>query len=105
MELLIINFGLNGITENDYRAICDSIAPAFAAVPGLATKVWLADPSSGVYGGVYTFENPDAVNTFLASQLFAQVGAMEGLADISVRRFGVLSAPTEVTRGLIGAVV
>ena len=44
------NFNLNGITETDYAAGCDQIAPAFAAVPGLVTKVWLADSDAGVYG-------------------------------------------------------
>ena len=43
MELLIINVGLSGIGEAEYRAVCDQLAPAFAAVPGLVSKVWLAD--------------------------------------------------------------
>ena len=103
MELLIINFGLSGIAESDYRGVCDELAPAFAAVPGLASKVWLADSVSGVYGGVYTFENAAALDAFLASELFAGVGAMPTLCNISVRRFGVLADPTAVTRGLVGA--
>ena len=103
MELLIINFGLSGITESDYRAVCDELAPAFAAVPGLASKVWLADGDTGIYGGVYTFENAAAVDAFLGSELFAGVGAMPTLRDITVRRFGVLAGPTAVTRGLVGA--
>ncbi len=105
MELLIINFNLNGITEADYAAVCDQIAPAFAAVPGLVTKVWLADSTAGVYGGIYTFDSGGALEAFLASDLFAQVGAMKELRGISVRRFGVLAAPTAVTRGLVGASV
>ncbi len=103
MELLIVNFNLNGITEADYAAVCDQIAPAFAEVPGLLTKVWLADSRGGVYGGVYTFETSVALDAFLTSDLFAQVGAMKELAGITVRRFGVLAAPTAVTRGLVGA--
>ena len=103
MELLIINFGLSGIGEADYRTVCDQLAPAFADVPGLATKVWLADTGSGTYGGVYTFEGAAAVDAFLGSELFAAVGAMPTLRDITVRRFGVLEGPTAVTRGLVGA--
>jgi Putative mono-oxygenase ydhR len=102
MEMLIINFRLEGITETDYRTVCDEIAPAFASVPGLVSKVWLADSVEGVYGGVYTFENANAVDTFLGSELFAQVAAMKALSNISVRRFGVLAEPTRVTRGLVG---
>lgn len=103
MEIVIINFSLKGMTEYEYEKMCDEVAPAFAAVPGLASKVWLADRTTGVYGGVYTFENGASVDAFMGSELFAQVGAIPGLAGISVRRFGVLSAPTAVTRGLVGA--
>lgn len=104
MEIVIINFSLKGMTEDEYEKMCDEVAPAFAAVPGLASKVWLADRTSGVYGGVYTFENGASADAFMSSELFAQVGAIPGLAEIVVRRFGVLSAPTAVTRGLVGAV-
>lgn len=99
MEILVINFSLEGVTEADYRKMCDDIAPAFAAVPGLVSKVWLADRASGVYGGVYTFENGAALDTYLASDLFAQVAANPALVDITVRRFEVLSEPTAITHG------
>ena len=58
--------------------MCDEVAPAFAAVPGLVSKVWLADRENGVYGGVYTFENGAAVDAYLASDLLAQVAANSG---------------------------
>ena len=62
--------------------------------------MWLGHCAEGVFGGVYAFESARAVDVFLASELFASVGATPGLANISVRRFGVLEAPTAVTRGL-----
>lgn len=103
MEIVIVNFSLEGMSESEYEKACDELAPAFAAVPGLASKVWLADRVGGVYGGVYTFEDGAAADAFIGSELFAGVGATPGLAGISVRRFEVLSAPTSVTRGLVGA--
>ena len=77
MEILVINFSLEGMTESEYQSGCDDVAPAFAAVPGLVSKVWLADRANGVYGGVYTFENGQgaAVDAYLASDLLAQVAA------------------------------
>ena len=101
MELLIVNFSLEGMSEEQYERQCDEVAPAFAAVPGLVSKVWLADRAEGVFGGVYTFDSAAAVDDFLASELFAAVCATPGLVNISVRRFGVLAAPTEVTRGIV----
>ena len=103
MEILVINFSLEGMTEPEYRNLCDDVAPAFAAVAGLVSKVWLADRANGVYGGVYTFENGAAVDAFLASDLLAQVAANPAFVDISVRRFEVLAEPTAITHGLATA--
>jgi Putative mono-oxygenase ydhR len=103
VEILVINFSLEGMTESEYRNLCDEVAPAFAAVPGLVSKVWLADRPNGVYGGVYTFETGAALDAYLASDLLAQVAANPALVDITVRRFEVLSDPTAITHGLASA--
>src|SRR3954454_17730067 len=103
MEILIVNFSLVGITESEYGDLSDNAAPAFAAVPGLVSKVWLADRANGVYGGVYTFENGAALDTYLSSDLLAQVAANPAFVDITVRRFEVLSEPTAITHGLAAA--
>ena len=102
MEILLINFSLEEMTESEYRKLCDEVAPAFASVPGLVTKVWLADRENGVYGGVYTFENGAALDAYLTTDL-SNVAAIPGLVDISVRRFEVLAEPTAITRGLVTA--
>ena len=100
MQILIVNFNLDGLSEDEFASSCDEIAPAFAAVPGLVSKVWLADRAEGIFGGVYTFESEQALDDYLESDLWAAVGATPGLVNISVRRFGVLDGPTRVTRGL-----
>jgi hypothetical protein len=101
VEILVINFSL-AMTETEYRKMCDEVAPAFAAVPGLVSKVWLADRVNGVYGGVYTFESGEALDAHLASDL-GQVAAIPGLVDVSVHRFEVLTEPTTITHGLAPA--
>jgi hypothetical protein len=100
MQILIVNFNLDGLSEQEFASSCDELAPAFAAVPGLLSKVWLADRAEGIFGGVYMFESKEAVDDYLQSDLWAGVGATPGLVNISVRRFGVLEGPTRVTRGL-----
>jgi hypothetical protein len=99
VQILIVNFSLDGLSEEDFENGCDELAPVFAAVPGLVSKVWLADRAEGTFGGVYTFESEKAVDDYLGSELFAGIGATPGLVNISVRRFGVLEGPTRVTRG------
>jgi hypothetical protein len=99
MEVLIVNFELQGMSEAEYYRLCDEVAPAFAAVPGLAAKIWLANVSTNTFGGVYTFEDAAALDAFLSSDLFHQVGATPGFANVVVRSFGTLAGPTRVTRG------
>jgi quinol monooxygenase YgiN len=105
MHILIVNFHLKGVTEQQFTGLCDQIAPAFAAVPGLLSKVWLKDSASGTYGGVYTFESREAFERYKASDLFKNVATNPNLADISARDFAVIEAPTRVTRGLATASV
>ena len=100
MQILIVNFNLDGMTEEDFEHGCEELAPVFAAVPGLVSKVWLADRAEGIFGGVYTFKSEQALDDYLQSDLFAKVGATPAFVNISVRRFGVLDGPTRVTRGL-----
>ena len=101
MDALIVNFSLEGISEAEYVALCDQLAPTFAAIDGLLSKVWLSDPDSNSFGGVYLFDSTAAIDRFLGSQLFADVASHPNLADARATRFGVLEAPTRVTRGLV----
>jgi hypothetical protein len=100
MHIQIVNFQLNGIDEAQYRQVCDEGAAVFAAIPGLISKVWLADQSTNTYGGVYTWRDPQAMQAYLDSDLFRGVLANPHLTGASSQEFGVLEAPTEVTRGL-----
>ena len=103
MHILIVNFTLAGVTEQQYAGLCDQIAPAFAAVPGLISKMWLADPASGTYGGVYVWQDREALERFKASDLFKGVVSHPNLTNVTAREFGVLEAPTQLTRGMLAS--
>jgi len=105
VHIQIVNFQLTGIDEAQFRQQSDELAPAFAALPGLISKVWLSDPASGTYGGVYTWENRAAMEGYLASDLFNAVKNHPNLAGVTSRSFEVLEGPTRVTRGLVTAAV
>ena len=51
MHIQVINFNLEGINRAEYEAVCDELAGAFAALPGLISKHWLADEENNTYGG------------------------------------------------------
>lgn len=99
MHVLVVTFVLEGITEAEYYRGCDEEAPAFADIPGLIAKVWLADPASNRYGGVYTFRDQASLEAYVASELFRSIGETPGLVGVDVQRFGVLEGPTRTTHG------
>ncbi len=99
MKVQIITFQLNGIDDEAYRGMCDELAPAFAAVPGLQRKLWLADRDANTYGGVYVFSDANAQEAFAGSDLFAAVASNPNLTEITSRVFDVLAGPTTVTGG------
>lgn len=103
MHIQIITFRLRDMDEAGYRQLCEEVAPAFAEVPGLVSKVWLADPATNTYGGVLTWRGRRAMEEFATSELFHTVERHPNFADVSSVEFGVLEGPTRVTRGLVEA--
>jgi heme-degrading monooxygenase HmoA len=100
MHIQVINFHLKDLSEVHYRDVCDELAPAFAEIPGLVSKVWLANHATNTYGGVYTWSSRDAMEEFTKSELFKAVATNPNLANIASADFDVLEDPTRVTRGL-----
>jgi hypothetical protein len=98
MHIKIVTFRLREMDEAGYRAVCSELAPAFAEVPGLLTKIWLGDPAGNTYGGVYLFRDVESAEAYGASELMAGVAASSRFADVTVRDFGVYEDLTAVTQ-------
>ena len=43
MHVQIVNFNLKDMTDAGFRSMANKFAPAFASVPGVLGKIWLAD--------------------------------------------------------------
>ena len=100
MHIQIINFQLKDLSEGEWHAQAEEVAPAFAEVPGLISKVWLANPSTNTYGGLYTWATREAMDKYVKSDLFNAVATNPNLAGITSIDFDVLENPTSVTRRL-----
>ena len=98
MHILIINFNLNDLTRAQYEEVCDSLAETFAGVPGLVSKHWLANEEANTYGGVYLWENRQAMLDYKESELFASIGANPALVNVTATDFEVMAGPSKVTR-------
>ncbi len=101
MHIQIINFRLEGISEEDYRRLTESIAPAFANLPGLVSKTWLANGETNTYGGVYVFSDREAMEAYKQTDIYKGVQANPHFENVTVTDFAVVENATRTTRGHI----
>tara|TARA_B100000676_G_C17258419_1_gene426928 strand:- start:54 stop:356 length:303 start_codon:yes stop_codon:yes gene_type:complete len=98
MVIQVVNFNLEGIGHQDYLAATVDVAPAFNDVKGLKSKVWLSDEANNVYGGVYTWENRQAMEDYLNSEFYDQVlGSNPSFVNITYKAYDVLEEQTKIT--------
>lgn len=103
MHIQIINFQLKGVSEEDYAKLCNDLAPTFADVPGLISKVWIANSSIGTFGGIYFWKSRDAMDAYTKTELFHSVATHPNLTNVTSTDFAVMEAPTRVTRGFLAS--
>ncbi len=103
MHIAILTFQLNNTTHDDFRAQCEQLAPELAKLPGLISKVWLADPTGNTYGGIYTWRDRAAFQAFAQSDFVKSLASKPSIKNVTVRDYAVLEGPTRVTRGLPSA--
>ena len=100
MHVQVVNFQVSDIDPETFIAFTNDIAPAFADVPGLIAKIFLYDPATATYGGVYTWETREAYETYSKSALFYSLLANPRGVNMTSRDFGVIEPATRITRGL-----
>ena len=88
MIIQVVNFNLKDLSDADYRSACDGLAPELARVPGLISKVWLADEASNTYGGVYTWVDHQAMDAFAQSDFFKAFASNRASRTSPRRRSG-----------------
>jgi hypothetical protein len=102
MYARIVTFQLAGLSADDYRAVAEGAASAFAEWTGLISKVWLADDERNTYGGIYVFESPAAAAASRDTELFQAMAANPAFTDVTISEFAVLAGPTAITGGPLG---
>jgi Putative mono-oxygenase ydhR len=99
MHIQVVTFTLDGIDDAAYQAHAEKVAPAFAALPGLRAKIWLANQQTSTYGGIYAFDDPAAMRAYQGGEIFQALQNSPHMIDVAVTDFPVLAGPTKVTRG------
>jgi hypothetical protein len=99
VHILVVNFNLKGISEEDYLGMIEPIAPAFAGLPGLISKTWLANEETNTYGGVYVWSDRGAMEAYKQTDIYKGMQTNPHFANVTVSDFAVVENATRVTRG------
>ena len=97
MHAQVITFGLNGITEEQWHEAAGAEAPTFAALPDLLAKVWLRDPETNTYGGLYVWADREACERYIKGEIFNALKADQHLKNFESRDFGVFDDLSSIT--------
>ena len=95
----IINFNITGIDRSQYEGVAMQATTAFAAVPGLIRKHWLANEENNTYGGVYIFDSKESHDAFVESKLYAGVKGNPSFTNFSGKSFENIGSLAKHTRG------
>ena len=99
MYIHIINFNITGIDRSQYEGGAMQATSAFAAVPGLIRKHWLANEENNTYGGVYIFDSKESHDAFVESKLYASVKGNPSFTNFSGKSFENITKLAKHTRG------
>jgi hypothetical protein len=98
MHVQVVTYRMADISEPDFIEANREFAETMAGVPGLLAKVWLKDPDESVYGGLYLWRDREAYESFLASELWAEVLGDDSMIDTSSHDFAVMVELTKATQ-------
>ena len=99
MHALFVSYVLRGADPVQHSELCEQLAPAVAAVPGLLAKTWLTNRETGRFGGFYVFASREAFERYVASELYDTLLSPGSVAAVSASDFSIAELPTALTRG------
>ena len=104
MHAQVVTFGLNGISEEQFHQAVGPDTKLFANLPGLLAKIWLRDPETNTYGGVYIWADQEAYERYIKGEIFSAIKADHNLKNVESRDFGVFDDLSSLTMPKLRAV-
>ncbi|MGE4272582.1 MAG: monooxygenase [Desulfitobacterium sp.] len=97
MKLLQIDFEMEGPWGEEMSKAFEDLAKDIATEKDLIWKIWTENESTKESGGIYLFENEEALDRYLAKHT-ARLGSF-GIVNINAKKFDVNVPLTMIDRG------
>lgn len=98
MYVQLVTFTLNGPTEEQYHETCRQETGAFADLPGLLAKIWLRDPDSGTFGGLYLWRDRESYRDYIEGDIFRAIQDDPSFDGVTSRGFDHFEDLTKATQ-------
>lgn len=100
MHVQVVTYRLaeSGLTDAEFIEANQEFAEMMKVVPGLLAKIWLKDPANEAYGGLYLWQDREAYENFLASELWGSVVTDESVSDLTSHDFVVMNELSALTQ-------
>ena len=100
LKILQINYRL-GTPVSAFLNESGPVANVLSTVPGLRWKIWLKNENDNEGGGLYLFEDGEAVRNFVDGPVVAKLRSHPAIADVSVKEFDIPAELSSITRAPI----
>jgi hypothetical protein len=90
-----VSFRATELTVDAYAELAADLAPSFADLPGLVSKIWTGPDEDGRLTGVYLWRDRDSLEAFRGGSL--DVATNPAFTDVRSRELDVLEVPTRLT--------
>ena len=97
MKLLQINYQLDSAVS-EFMGKSIPVANIVATVPGLRWKIWLKNETADEGGGIYLFEDTEALKSFIEGPIIARLRSHPAVVNVSVKEFDVPEELSTITR-------
>jgi Putative mono-oxygenase ydhR len=103
MHALVVSYALRDATPGEHAELCEQLAPAVAAVRGLDSTTWLANPVTGRFGAFFVFATKPDFDRFVASELFETISSHGSIHHLTASDYSISDRPTAVTHGPVSS--
>lgn len=98
MFVQVINFNLEGMTEDEWHAAGRRLLEDYSQTPGLLAKVWIGNPETNTFGGIYFWQDEEALDEFNDGPLGQRIMNHPNYANVSFNRFRIVDELTKKTQ-------
>ena len=101
-QILQVNMNFS-IPRADLETAWLGAAQPISDTPGLLWKVWLINEEKKEAGGIYLFENEDALLAYVGGPIVAALKASPAVSNISAKTFDIFAEHSAITRAPLSA--